>query len=121
MWGMTLEEEVIALRAEVASLKQQLAQSLAANARLQARLDTYQSEPPSFIKPNTPKSKAKAKGEGSKPPRPRRKRAKDQNGSRRRDTPTRTVEHRLEHCPECGYGLRHPTLAKRRQVIELPY
>jgi transposase len=120
MWGMTLEEEVIALRAEVASLKQQLAQSLAANARLQTRLDTYQSEPPSFtkssIKPSTPKSKAKDKAVKK----PRRKRAKDQNGSRRRDTPTRTVEHRLEQCPDCGYGLRHPTLAKRRQVVELP-
>jgi transposase len=83
---------------------------------LQARLDTYQSQPPSFIKikPSTPKSKDKAVKK------PRRKRAKDQNGSRRRDTPTRTVEHRLERCPDCGYGLRHPTLAKRRQVVELP-
>lgn len=104
---MTLEEEVIALRAEVASLKEQLAQ-------LQAQLDKFRSDPPSFIKPSTPKPKNQADKK------PRRKRAKDQNGARQRETPTRTVQHKLEQCPGCSYPLRHPTLAKHRQVIELP-
>ena len=72
---MTLEEEVIALRTEVASLKEQLVQLLTANAQLQAQLDKFRSDPPSpsFIKPSTPKSKEKAQK------RSRRKRAKGHN------------------------------------------
>ncbi len=77
---MTLEEEVIALRTEVASLKQQLDQALVVIAQLQAELDKYRSEPPPFVKPNTPKQKEQAEKK------PRRKRAKDQNGARRRET-----------------------------------
>jgi hypothetical protein len=112
---MTLEEEVVALRAEVASLKEQLAQALGVIAQLQAELDKYRKEPPSFIKPNTPKPKDNADKQ------PRRKRAKEQNGARRREqNPTQTVEHRVQECPTCAYPLQHPQLALRRQVIELP-
>jgi len=112
---MTPEEEVIALRAEVANLKEQLAQALAVIAQLREELDKYRSEPPSFIKPNTPKAKDKAQKQ------PRRKRAKDQNGARRREqTPTHTIEYKLEQCPTCRYPLQHSQLALRRQVIELP-
>jgi transposase len=110
-----LEEEVAALRTEVDGLKEQVAQLLAANAQLQARLDKLQSEPPSFVKPNTPKPKEQAEKKS------RRKRAKDQNGARRREqTPTQTIQHKLEKCPTCRYPLQHPQLALRRQVIELP-
>jgi transposase len=111
---VTLEEEVIALRAEVASLKEQLAQALAVIAQLQVELDKHKSEPPSFIKPNSAKSKDRDHRQ------PRRKRAKDQNGARRRETPTQTIQHRVEQCPDCHYPLQHPQLALRRQVIELP-
>jgi transposase len=114
---MNLEEDVIALRAEVASLKAQLAQALVVNAQLQAQLDKYQNQPPSFVKPNSPKSVDKANPQNK----PRRKRAKDQNGARRREqTPTRTVQHHVEKCPDCGYFLGQSQLAGRRQVIELP-
>lgn len=71
----------------------------------------HSSSPPHLT--STPK-----KEKGDK--RPRRKRAKEQNGARRRETPTQTVQHRLEQCPDCGYGLRHHHVASRRQVIELP-
>jgi len=112
---MSVEEEVIALRAEVASLKEQLAQALGVIAQLQAQLHKYKSEPPSFVKPNTPKSKDKDQKQ------PRRKRAKEQNGARRREqNPTQTIQHRVEQCPTCAYPLQHPQLALRRQVIELP-
>jgi len=112
---MTIEEEVIGLRAEVASLKEQLAQALAVIAQLQVELDKYKSEPPSFVKANTPKPKDKAQKQ------PRRKRAKEQNGARRREhNPTQTIQHRVEQCPDCRYPLQHPQLALRRQVIELP-
>lgn len=53
MRKMTLEEEVVALRAEVTSLKEQVGVLLAANAQLRAELDKYRNEPPSFVKPNT--------------------------------------------------------------------
>lgn len=115
MTDRSLEEEVIALRAEVVSLKEQLAQALAVIAQLRAELDKYKSEPPSFVKPNTAKPKDKAQKQ------PRRKRAKDQNGARRREqNPTQTMQHRVEQCPTCAYPLQHPQLALRRQVIELP-
>src|SRR5664279_1689535 len=116
---MNWEEEVMALRAEVVILKEQLAQALAANTQLQAQLDKYRSEPPSFVKPNTSKSKDQTNSEKK----PRRKRSKDQNGARRREqTPTQTVQHHIQVCPECGYELSQPQLASgsRRQVIELP-
>lgn len=113
--GMPIEEEVIALRAEVASLKEQVEQLLAANAQLRQELDKYRSEPPSFIKPNTPKPKDKVEKQ------PRRRRAKEQNGVRRREqNPTQTIQHRVEQCPTCRYPVQHPQLALRRQVIELP-
>jgi transposase len=108
-------EEVVALQAEVATLKEQLARALAVIAQLQAELDKYRNEPPSFIKPNTAKSKDKAQKQ------PRRKRTKDQNGARRREqNPTQTIQHTVEQCPICAYPLQHPQLALRRQVIELP-
>src|SRR5438552_16277168 len=108
---MTLEEEVVQLRVE-------LAEARALIAKLQQELERLRSEradPPSFVTPNTSKSKDKAQEQ------PRRKRAKDQNGARRREqTPTRTIQHKVEQCPNCRYPLQHPQLALRRQVIELP-
>lgn len=110
-----LEAEVAVLQAEVAALKEQVALLVAANAALQVELNKYKSQPPSFVKPNTPKPKDKAQNN------PRRKRAKEQNGARRREqNPTQTIQHRVEQCPTCSYPLQHPQLALRRQVIELP-
>ena len=107
---MTSEEEIAYLREELAK-----AQALIAELRAEIeRLRVGVGGPASFIKPSTPKPKDKAEKK------PRRKRAKDQNGTRPRETPTQTVEHKLEQCPDCAYPLRHPTLAKRRQVVELP-
>ena len=107
---MTAEEEVVQLRAELVEARTLIA-------RLQEELERLRGErtdPPPFIKPNTPQPKDKGEKH------PRRKRAKDQNGARRRDTPTQTVQHKLEQCPTCAYPLRHARLAGQRQVIELP-
>lgn len=113
---MRLEEEVVQLKEENKRLRALLEQALARIAVLETELDQARNSVPSsappFVKASTRKKEGKVKQ--------RRKRAKDQNGSRRRETPTRTVEHRLEQCPDCSYPLRHPTLAKRRQVVELP-
>jgi transposase len=104
---MTLEEEVVALRAELALARETIA-------HLQARLAEWEQRKtpsPPFVRPNTP----------SGPPRPpRQKRAPEQNAGRPREEPTQIVYHALERCPECGYRLRGQSLARVRQVIEVP-
>jgi transposase len=91
---MMLEEEVVLLRAEVGSLKAQLAQALTRIAELEAQAEQQKSSPPPFVKASTQKrDKADTK--------PRRKRAKEHNGARRRERPTQVVLHlRAPHsCP----------------------
>ena len=101
-----LRHEVATLREEVARLHAQLA---AAQARI-AELENRPKDPPAFVKANTPKRDRTA----------RRKRKPEHNRARRLDTPTRIEQHALEHCPDCGLHLHGGTLARRRQVIELP-
>src|SRR5512140_2883694 len=105
-----LEEAVVQLRAE-------LAEAWALIAELRAEIERLRSgkiDPPAFVKPNTPKANNPTNKQ------PRRKRAKEQNGARRRDTPTQTIHHKIDQCPTCAYPLRHARLSGRRQVIELP-
>jgi transposase len=112
---MTLEDENAQLRAEnaelrllVAQLQEQLALALA---RI-AELEQQRRDPPSFVKSNTPKR--------TDPKPPRKKRAPQHNRARRRETPTRIVEHALDRCPDCNYRLRGQSLDYSRQVLELP-
>lgn len=126
---MVVEEEVGLLRAENQELRQQLAEALELlttalqhNAELELRnseleqrvaeLEQRQGGPPSFVKRNRPKSE--------KPKKPRRKRDPRHNHGRPREMPTRTVQHALEHCPQCHYRLDGKSLDYTRQVIELP-
>jgi transposase len=104
---MTLEEEVVALRAENQALREQLAAALARLEEL-----TGKREAPSFVKANTPKPA------GARPP--RRQRRKEQNGARRREAPTQYVRHALPACPDCGYALHGGQVVQRRQVVDLP-
>ncbi len=105
---MTLQEEVLVLRAENRALREQVA---ALEQRI-AELEERQRRPPSFVKANRPKSEAGG--------RPRRKREAEHNRGRRREVPTKVVLHQLEHCPDCGCRLYRRKVAWRRQVIELP-
>jgi hypothetical protein len=107
---MMLEEEVVQLRAELAEARGVITEL---RAELE-RLRNERTDPPAFVKPNTPKAKSHADKQQ------RRKRAKEQNGARKRDTPTQTIQHKLEQCPTCAYPLLHSRLAGQRQVIELP-
>ncbi len=117
-------EELVELREEVSRVRQELAQAHGLIAelhstvgQLQAEIERLHADPPPRIKPNTPKAKEEEKGEKK----PRRRRAKEQNGARPREqSPTQTVKHKLEQCPDCRYPLQHPQLASKRQVIELP-
>ena len=118
---MTLEEEVVALRAENATLRAEnerlraeLAQAPELIAQLQARLaelERRKTPPPPFVRPDTPQ-----------PPKhqPRKKRASQHNAGRPREAPTQIIYHALERCPDCGYLLRGQSVARTRQVIELP-
>jgi len=105
--NIALREQVTALLAHQTSLQAQLEAALAHIAELEDR----PKEPPAFVKANAPKREPKP---------PRRKRAPDHNRSRRLEAPTRVVEHALPHCPDCQRRLRGQSIARRRQVIELP-
>jgi transposase len=127
--GVTVEEELALLRAENQELRRHFAEALELlavalqrNAELELRnseleqrvaeLEQHQGGPPSFVKRNRSKSED--------PKKPRRKRDRQHNHGRHRETPTQTIEHALERCPQCHYRLDGKSLDYTRQVIELP-
>jgi transposase len=105
---MTLEELIVALRAENEALRERVGEL----ERRIAELEERGRRPPSFVKPNRSKSEQVKK--------PRRKRAAQHNRGRKREVPTKVALHQLEHCPECSSRLYRRKVAWRRQVIELP-
>jgi transposase len=112
---MTLEEENARLRAENAELRAlvaQLQEQLAAALVRIAELEQQRRDPPSFIKPNTPAR--------TDPRPPRKKRDARHNQARPRETPTRSVDHVLDRCPDCQYQLHGTSVDYTRQVIDLP-
>lgn len=111
---MTLEDEVVALRAENARLRADLASALEMNASLQTRIaELEQRKPPvpGFVKANTERHKRAG---------PRKKRAPEHNAGRRRAEPTQTEPPAYDRCPDCGYLLRGESVARTREVIDLP-
>ncbi len=111
---MTVEEEVAALQAENAELRAENAELRATLGRVEARvaeLERRKTPPPPWVKANTPPDR---------PPKGRTTRAPEQNAGRRREEPTRIVEHAYERCPACAYRLRGRSVSWSRQVIELP-
>jgi transposase len=106
-----LIELVLAQQARIAALAQQVA-------GLAARVEELSGEPPAAPPPRplppfvTPPRPAKpAKG-------PRKQR--QLNFARRRDTPTRLVEHVVDACPDCGTALSGGEVVRRRQVLHIP-
>src|SRR5437763_6217321 len=118
---MTADDEVVALRAANAALQAENAQVRAdlagareLSAQLRARiteLERRKTPPPAFAKANTEQKEA---------PGARKKRDPRHNAGRRREKPTQIVHHALERCPECGYLLRGQSIARTRQVIDVP-
>ncbi len=108
---MTLEEEVVALRAENAELRQQVVVLAERVAELEAH-PPQQAKRPAFVKPNRPKSDG--------PKTPRTKRAPEHNRARRREPPTKIERHAVDRCPTCRYPLHGTKVDYTRQVIELP-
>jgi transposase len=112
---MTLEDEVILLRAENTELRAlvgQLQEQLAVTLARIAELEQERHDPPPFVKPNKPPR--------PEPKAPRKKRDSRHNQARKRETPTHTVDHALDRCPDCTYQLRGESVDYTRQVIELP-
>jgi transposase len=102
---------VLAQQARLVALEAQIA-------ALAARVEELSGEPPTpppprprppFVKPARPPKAGKG---------PRQRRAV--NFARRREPPTRVVEHALETCPGCGTALGGGEVVRRRQVLHIP-
>jgi hypothetical protein len=78
-----------------------------------AELEKQKTMPPAFVKANKKKQQ-----EGEK--KPRKKREAQYNKARPRSEATAIVEHRVVNCPECHQRLGGITLARQREVIDVP-
>ena len=112
---MTLEEEVEQLRTANAALEAEVTRLQAVVTALEAHIAALQAQkgPPPFVKPNKPVSDLA-------PKRPRKKRDPVHNHGRPRATPTEVRTHAYDTCPTCEYPLRGRSLARRREVLDLP-
>src|SRR5207248_6486862 len=106
---VTLEDQLKQALERVQLLEEQL---VVAHKRIE-ELEKQKTPPPAFAKAN-----AKKPASGEK--KPRKKRDPTHNHARRREKPTRMVEHRISTCPVCSSRLGGVSVARRRQVIELP-
>src|SRR5258707_7436070 len=110
------EEEALQLRKENQELRDALKQTQGllhmALARI-AELEKQKTPPPAFVKAN----KKKPKDEENKP---RKKRGAQYNHARRRGAPTQIVEHRIVTCPDCHLCLGGISLARCREIIDVP-
>jgi hypothetical protein len=106
---MTQEEEIAHLRAENQALREALSLALA---RIE-ELEKQKTAPPEFVKANVKKPKTEEK-------KPRKKRGAEHNHGRMRAVPTQIVEHRIVTCPDCHLRLGGISLARVREVIDIP-
>ena len=120
---MRLEEEVVQLREENQALREALEQARDQLSQTQGRLqvalerieelEKLKTPPPSFFKANAKKPKAEEN-------KPRKKREAKHNRARQRAVPTQIVEHRIVSCPDCHLRLGGISLARLREVIDVP-
>jgi transposase len=120
---MTQEEEIAHLRAENQALGEALNQALAQLSQVREdlrlalvrieELGKQKTPPPEFVKANVKKPKAEEKKQ-------RKKRASEHNHGRLRSAPTQIVEHRIVTCPDCQLRLGGISLARVREVIDVP-
>jgi hypothetical protein len=86
---------------------------LAAAHKRSEDLEKQKTPPPAFAKAQVKKREAGEK-------QPRKKREAQQHHGRRREAPTRMVEHRVGSCPVCASRLGGVSVARRRPGIECP-
>jgi transposase len=116
---MTLEEEVAFLRGAQtewlttqAALEAEVIRLQTLVTTLQAQLTTLLQQPPPFVKPNKPLP--------ADPKPPRKKRDPVHNHGRRRAAPTEVRAVACDTCPRCAQRLTGHSIARRREVIDLP-
>jgi transposase len=113
---MTAEEQIEHLTAQLKQAQEQLQamqeQLRQAKERI-AELEKRKTPPPSFVKANAKKPSAEEK-------QPRKKREAQYNRARQRSSPTQIVEHRIVACPDCHLRLGGISLARLREVIDVP-
>ena len=120
---MTAEEQIEELTKQLKHALEQLHQTTEqlqatqialqkAEARI-AELEKQKMPPPSFVKANVKKPKPEEK-------KPRKKRASHFNQARKLSVPTQIEEHRIVACPDCHLRLGGISLAREREVIDVP-
>jgi transposase len=120
---MTTEEQIEFLTRKLNQALEQLKQTQeqlqqtqeqlrGAQARI-AELEKRKTPPADFVKANVKKPKDEQK-------KPRKKREAQHNRARPRSEPTQVVEHRLLSCPDCHLRLGGISLARVREVIDIP-
>ena len=112
---MTAEERIASLEERLTQALEQLRvtqEELAVAYQRIEELEKQKTPPPAFVKANVKKPPEQGKK--------RKKRDAQYNRARRREAPTQVVEHRIRHCPVCANALGGISVARRRQVIELP-
>src|SRR5579863_9290457 len=102
------QEELRLTREELQSTQEALG---AAQVQI-AELKKLKTPPPAFVKAqkNKPRDEKKA----------RKKREAQYNRARKRSVPTHIVEHRLVECPDCHLRLGGISLARCREIIDVP-
>jgi hypothetical protein len=79
-----------------------------------AELEKAKTPPPTFVKENKKKPQTEEK-------QPRKKREAQYNHARKRSAvPTHIVEHRLVECPDCHLRLGGISLARCREIMDVP-
>ena len=107
-----LREALEGLKEVTERLRETQEQLKQAQARI-VELEKQKTPPPPFIKANKKKPKAEEKP-------PRKKREAQYNRARQRSAPTQIVEHRIVACPDCHLRLGGISLARCREVIDVP-
>ena len=113
---MTAEETIASLETRLKQALERLEEVSEQLRVAQARreeLEQLKTPPPAFVKANVKKPEAKKQ-------KPRKKRDAQFNRARRRARPTQIVEHRLVECPDCHLRLGGISLARVREVIDIP-
>jgi transposase len=113
---MTAEETIASLEAQLKQALERLdevsEQLRVAQARIE-ELEKLKTPPPAFVK-------AKKKKAPEEEKKARKKREARHNRARPRSRPTQIVEHRLLTCPTCHLRLGGLSLARCREVIDVP-
>src|SRR6266571_3971997 len=113
---MTAEEKIAFLEAQLRQALERLdevtEQLRVAQARIE-ELEKLKTPPPAFVKANK-------KPPPEEPKKARKKRDARHNRARPRSQPTQIVEHRLLTCPDCQLRLGGISLARTREVIDVP-